>query len=134
MTAISTDTSLGSRGMRRLLAGFVASVLMIGGLAVSVTTADPATAYPSDHVSLTGHGFGHGRGMGQFGALGYALKGTGYTDILNPFYSNTTAGSIPAGNIRVQLVANDGQDTIVTQEKGHLNTNVGALSPGNNSV
>src|SRR5436190_2026163 len=134
MTAIWADTSLGSPTMRRLLAIFVASVSLISGLAMNIVTAGPARAYPSDHVSITGHGFGHGRGMGQFGALGYALKGSSAGDILGHFYSNTAPGSIPNANIRVQLVANDAQDMLVEQEKGHLNTSVGALSPGNTAV
>ena len=43
-------------------------------------------AFPSDHVDFVGHGFGHGRGMGQYGALGYALGGMAYGDILQHYY------------------------------------------------
>src|SRR4051812_4743705 len=128
----SADTSLSSWIMRRLLAGFAASVLLLA--LVVVPGAAPATAYPSDTVALSGHGFGHGRGMGQFGALGYAMKGLAYGDILAHYYSNTTPGSIPNNALTVELVANNGLDTIVQQEKGHLNTSAGTPTAGNNAV
>src|SRR4051794_2596647 len=85
-----------------------------------ISAVAPAAAYPSDNVVVSGHGFGHGRGMGQYGALGYALRGAPYTDILQHYYSNTTAGSIANDPITVQLTKFDGVDAIVQQEKSHL--------------
>src|SRR5437660_12805307 len=104
--------------MRRFLVSIAASVLALGGLAA--TAARPAAAFPSDHVDLAGHGFGHGRGMGQYGALGYALGGMAYGDILQHYYSNTTAGGMGNDTMTVELMADAGFDTIVQQEKGHL--------------
>src|SRR3954469_24561327 len=123
MPPISPATALASPIMRRLAAGFAASVLLLALLVVP--GAAPVAAYPSDTVALAGHGFGHGRGMGQFGALGYALKGTSYPDTLSHFYSNTTAGGIGNDLVTVQLVANDGLDAIVMQEHGNLTTDAG---------
>ena len=34
---------------------------------------DPARAAVPDQIRIDGHGWGHGRGMGQFGAYGYAV-------------------------------------------------------------
>src|SRR5438067_248066 len=121
--------SLGSAGMRRFLL-----VLAEVALMAVPGAASPAAAYPSDSVALTGHGFGHGRGMGQFGALGYALKGMSYTDILAHYYSNTTPGTIPDNTITVELMANAGLDTLVQQEKGHLSSSAGTVTAGNNAV
>lgn len=46
---------------------------------------------------VEGRGWGHGRGMGQWGAQGYALDHGWTSDqILNHFYSNTRKGTIPA--------------------------------------
>src|SRR3954454_18739287 len=118
--------------MRRLLAGAAASLFAVAAMAT--IPAAPAGAFPYDHLDIAGHGFGHGRGMGQFGALGYALKGTSYTDILSHFYSNTTAGGIGNDLVTVQLVANDGLDAIVMQEHGNLTTDAGAPTPGNQAV
>jgi stage II sporulation protein D len=52
---------------------------------------------------ISGHGYGHGVGMGQWGAQGYALQG--YTDdqILAAYYPGTTAGQTTVTSIRVLL-------------------------------
>ena len=110
--------------MRRFVVALAASALTLALLVVP--GAGPAAAYPSDNVVVSGHGFGHGRGLGQYGALGYALKGMAYGDILAHYYSNTSPGTIPNNNISVELAANSGLDTIVQQEKGHLTTSAGA--------
>jgi len=43
---------------------------------------------------VTGHGFGHGVGMSQYGAYGYAQHGKGYRFILGHYYSGTTIGRL----------------------------------------
>ncbi|HEX7168044.1 MAG TPA: SpoIID/LytB domain-containing protein [Acidimicrobiales bacterium] len=87
--------------------------------ALLVAPAPPATAYPADRVELVGHGWGHGRGMGQYGALGYAIDhGWSYEQILGHYYSNTTMGSLPGGDggygISVRVMDRNATDTIVT--------------------
>ncbi len=80
--------------IRPLMALFV--VLGIVGGTVGGVAPTPASAQSSDPVVLfSGHGWGHGRGMGQWGAQGYALEqGWTSSQILSHFYSNTTAGSV----------------------------------------
>ncbi|MBA2497055.1 MAG: SpoIID/LytB domain-containing protein [Acidimicrobiia bacterium] len=58
-------------------------------------------------IDVSGHGYGHGRGMGQYGALGYSLAPFNWTSdrILQHFYSNTTAGNVGNGLIDVVLSA-----------------------------
>jgi stage II sporulation protein D len=41
---------------------------------------------------VKGHGFGHGVGMSQYGAYGYARHGAGYRSILSHYYTGTTIG------------------------------------------
>lgn len=53
-------------------------------------------------VSFTGHGYGHGIGMSQYGAEGGARAGAKYTTILKKYYPGTTIGS-RTGSIRVLL-------------------------------
>src|SRR5262245_45157757 len=36
---------------------------------------------------VDGHGYGHGVGMSQYGAYGYARHGTGYEQILEHYYT-----------------------------------------------
>ena len=104
------------RSLTHFLAAACALALVIGGLAF-VTTPQRARAYPTDTVELSGHGFGHGRGMGQWGSLGYALDGWSWQQILDRYYGGTTLGSGPAiANMRVRMLQNDGLDVIVTSQ------------------
>jgi SpoIID/LytB domain protein len=96
------------------------SVSLLGVVAVDVRRAPPAGAFPGPTVDLVGHGYGHGRGMGQFGSLGYALKGWKYQQILDHYYGGTRMETRPASDIRVRLTKFDGVDVIVAQEQGKL--------------
>ena len=83
----------------RLLRALTASLVAMSGVLVIVPR--PAGAFPGPTVDLVGHGFGHGRGMGQFGSLGYALKGWSYEQILGHYYGGTKMGTVPDGDITV---------------------------------
>ena len=89
----------------------------------------PVSAYPSTTVEISGHGYGHGIGMGQWGALGYAIAQDGgagnftYQQILSHYYGNTsleTLGSAGApaaadgGDVRVAMTENNGNSLIAT--------------------
>jgi stage II sporulation protein D len=52
---------------------------------------------------IRGHGWGHGVGMGQYGALGYARHGLGYAKILAHFYPGTSLTATTVGQVRVLL-------------------------------
>ena len=52
---------------------------------------------------IKGAGFGHGIGMSQYGAYGFAKKGTAYRAILKHYYSGTEIGSAGAQTVRVLL-------------------------------
>jgi stage II sporulation protein D len=66
--------------MTRRLASCIAAV---------VTLSFAASAQAATVFTLTGHGWGHGIGMSQYGALGYAEHGWGYTQILEHYFSGT---------------------------------------------
>jgi stage II sporulation protein D len=53
---------------------------------------------------VAGHGFGHGVGMSQYGAYGYASHGKGYRFILGHYYSGTAIGTLPGPRIVRVLV------------------------------
>jgi stage II sporulation protein D len=58
---------------------------------------------------VVGHGFGHGVGMSQYGAYGYARHGKGYRFILGHYYSGTTIGTLGGPRIvRVLLDVSGG--------------------------
>jgi stage II sporulation protein D len=87
--------------MRRLS---IALVLALAGALAS--TASAASVFV-----VTGHGWGHGVGLSQCGAQGYATKaGWTYDRILAWYYPGTTLGQAPVSTVRV-LVA-DGRSSV----------------------
>ena len=52
---------------------------------------------------VNGAGFGHGVGMSQYGAYGYAKHGFGYDQILTHYYTGTTIGTTADRTVRVLL-------------------------------
>ena len=85
--------------MRRIAAATaVAATALLGTLALA--PAAPAAS----RLVVKGHGYGHGIGMSQYGALGFAQHGTGYREILGHYYEQTSLaplGSSP--DVRVLL-------------------------------
>ena len=94
----------------RAVAVAVLGVLAAGG-AASGSPSTPASSASSTLV-ITGHGFGHGVGMGQWGAYGYALHGWTYDEILAHYYTGTTVGAVPAQDVRVLLREGHGSVTL----------------------
>ena len=65
------------------------------------TRAVPATGQPT--FVVTGRGWGHGVGMSQWGAYGFAGRGWTYDRILAHYYRGTTLGAAPVSRVRVLL-------------------------------
>lgn len=121
----------------RVLTGAIAAAGML------VTSALPAAAdeangeagsvvapVVTDELTFVGHGWGHGRGMGQYGALGYAIDhGWTYDQILGHYYGGAHL-AFDVGNplITVELTALTGTDTIVTAP--NLTVNGAAVGAG----
>jgi stage II sporulation protein D len=61
---------------------------------------------------FTGHGWGHGVGMSQYGAQGYAENGWTYDAILAHYYPGTTLTQAPTSTIRVLLASGQKKLTI----------------------
>lgn len=108
----------------------VAAVLILGLVAaLNVRAVTPAKALTQ--VTLIGHGFGHGRGAGQYGSLGYAQGGWNSTQILEHYYGGTAHGTTDPNQLwQVRLTARDDQSTIVYQERGQMVTNADDSLPG----
>jgi stage II sporulation protein D len=73
------------------------------GASVCDTSCFQAPAGSGALLVFNGHGWGHGVGMSQYGAYGYARHGTAYGEILAHYYPGTTLGPAPARTIRVLL-------------------------------
>ena len=52
---------------------------------------------------VTGRGWGHGVGMSQYGALGFARRGLSYGAILGHYYRGTSLAPAPVSRVRVLL-------------------------------
>ncbi|MEO8687437.1 MAG: SpoIID/LytB domain-containing protein [Solirubrobacteraceae bacterium] len=88
-----------SRPLRTLLATL---------LALSLLPAASAGA-ASSKFTIRGAGFGHGVGMSQYGAYGFAQHGSAYRDILAHYYTGTAIGNLdPAKRVRVLLQSTSG--------------------------
>ena len=60
-------------------------------------------AQPLPAIFVVGHGWGHGIGMAQYGAYGYALHGWAYDKIVGHYYPGTTLGDSDLRKVRVLL-------------------------------
>ena len=100
-----------------LAGGGAAAALLAPGsdaaVTTTVTTGTTTSAAPPSAsavstaprvVAFTGHGWGHGLGLAQWGAYGYALHGLAYDKILAHYYPGTTLGQARVATVRV-LVA-----------------------------
>src|SRR5512140_522701 len=97
----------GSRGMfiRPFAIVLLAALGFTAGAAPSGSTPVPApTIRTQPTFFISGHGWGHGLGMSQYGAYGYALHGWTYDRILKHYYTGTTIGPAPVSRVRVFLL------------------------------
>ena len=87
------------------MAGKLASL----ALALVVVLAGAASADAAKRFTIRGAGFGHGVGMSQYGAMGYASHGWDYKAILAHYYTGTDLGVLKAPrDVRVLLQTTSG--------------------------
>jgi stage II sporulation protein D len=81
-----------------------ALALVAGGLAVAAVAPAASAATSASKLYVKGDGFGHGIGMSQYGAAGYAAHGAAYQQILAHYYTGTTIGNVGTSeNVTVLL-------------------------------
>jgi len=84
--------------------------VLISGVIFSLISSSlftpPANAVPNEWI-IVGSGWGHGVGLSQYGALGQALEGRSWQDILSHFYPGTNLGDSPGDK---QIVVGLSQD------------------------
>ena len=113
-----------TRRLLPLLVGLLlASVLTLAPSTIPVISVNPAMATPGDPneavaIVVTGQGSGHGRGLSQYGALGWAIGGVNrppldYSKILDHYYGGTVMGSAAVGQrITVRMLSYDGASQV----------------------
>jgi stage II sporulation protein D len=91
---------------------------------ISLLVAVPAEG--AARFTIRGAGFGHGVGMSQYGAMGWAEHGAPYDQILGHYYSGTALGTTdPNRAVRVLL-----QSASTVRFSGATGAGGTALSPG----
>jgi stage II sporulation protein D len=96
--------------MRRSLALLAVAAAVAAGFAAGAGAAPACTGTcftaPAGSGALflfSGHGWGHGVGMSQYGAYGYAQHGLPFDQILAHYYPGTTLGPAGVSTLRVLL-------------------------------
>src|SRR5438552_17183552 len=113
-----TVSDLGRFGLRLLALG----LLLLGGLGSALLASDSlaaaarttagttvgqttTTSAAGSVLVVSGHGWGHGLGMAQWGAYGYAKHGWTYDRILAHYYVGTMLGPPSVSTVRVLLAS-----------------------------
>ena len=94
--------------MRRLVVPLIIAVLAAPAAgarpaARGQAPAPTATTVASTTFLVTGRGYGHGVGMSQYGAYGFAQNGATFEEILAHYYPGTNLGAAPVTVMRVLL-------------------------------
>jgi stage II sporulation protein D len=101
--------------------------LALAGIAVaSYGARRQQTPVTSTTFVIRGHGYGHGVGMGQWGADGMAKTGATYDKILAFYYPGTTLAQSPVKSVRVLLAQTNGAVTITSTAPFKLRDATGA--------
>ena len=93
-----------------LTAGVICGALLAGIASATPVARKPRQATPTAQAGepvfvVTGHGWGHGVGMSQWGANGFARRGVSYDRILAHYYRGTAIEQAPVTKVRVLLAA-----------------------------
>jgi stage II sporulation protein D len=89
------------------------AVLLVGGTALPARAAVPdGDQRRQVSVTFTGSGYGHGKGLSQYGARNRANDGQGYREIVKAYYPGTHWGTA-GGSVRVLLTGDTTTDVQV---------------------
>ena len=123
--------------MLKRLAVLAAALSTVVVLAPPASAADAWDVPHSATITFDGHGYGHGKGMSQYGAQHAATLGKGYREIVGYYYPHTKWGTA-TGSIRVWIsrdITNDVQvaarDGLTARKTGSSKTwNLAKAKPG----
>jgi stage II sporulation protein D len=88
--------------MRRTLIALTSLALVLTApVDAGARTGGRAQPVTATTFLVSGRGWGHGVGMSQYGALGYANEGRTFDEILAHFYPGTELGPSPVARVRV---------------------------------
>jgi stage II sporulation protein D len=96
---------MASRTLAPFVLALVLAAAIAGGSEAARPSAAPIASQSAPLFVISGRGWGHGVGMSQWGAYGFAQRGTPYAEILAHYYPGTVLGTAPVARVRVLLVA-----------------------------
>ncbi len=107
-----------ARPLIAVLAAAATAVVVLAAPGSASRTVSESYAVPGNGtLQLTGHGFGHGHGMSQYGAQGAAKQGLTWRQMM-AFYYPGTAIATTTGGIRVRLMAASTGNLVVANASG----------------
>jgi len=103
--------------------------LIVTVAALVLTLLAPSIGRAETTFTITGHGYGHGIGMSQYGAKSLAERGWSYADILGHYYQGTSIGSLgyTRGSVSETVMRVAIQKTDLPDEWWSVRANVGEL-------
>jgi stage II sporulation protein D len=113
---------------------FVVAVIALSfGAGASARRDAAAPPAQSATFFVSGRGWGHGVGLSQWGAYGFAQRGTTYDAILAHYYRGTELGRAPVARVRVLL--GEGRKSVTVRSAASFRLRDGsgavhALAPG----
>jgi stage II sporulation protein D len=103
----------------------LSAALAVPGLASARVAVEAPATTPT--FTFSGRGWGHGVGMSQWGAYGYALHGWTYDRIVGHYYTGTELGKAPTARVRVLLVEGKKQLTVASDQPFRLRDGTGEI-------
>ena len=104
--------------LRRSIVALACSAVVAGLLPSEAAFADDPWPVPDPAtITIAGDGYGHGKGLSQWGAQGAAEAGLGYRQILRFYYPGTGLGQAD-GLVEVHITADDDNDLVVNDRRG----------------
>jgi stage II sporulation protein D len=115
---------------RRRLALFAATLAALAAWLGATGARAVLAASNAPALVISGGGYGHGVGMSQQGALGYAEHGFSYTAILAHYYTGTSIGTAPAqAQVRVMIGGKVRKVALETYVRGVVSAEVSPSWP-----
>ncbi len=130
VTVFGRRTTAGMTPSRLLVAAFVSAAFFAGTVFAYSSRADTRAQAPTGATPtfvISGRGWGHGVGMAQWGAYGFAQQGATYDEILAHYYTGTTLGPAGVARIRVQLAVGRRQLTVGSTAPFTIRDGIGQL-------
>jgi SpoIID/LytB domain protein len=99
----------------------IATLIVVAVAAATAGASAPRVDASLSSVTFDGGGYGHGIGLSQWGAYGYAVDdGWSATQILDRYYAGTVAATVSAQDVTVRMLLHDDRQTAAVHDGGAL--------------